>query len=183
MDRAVKYSAIGGQPAMRRIILMSATAAVLIGTFALTLWLTGSQPPSSLAGRPPIEALATYKISNRTELIDAAVALGLHASTRLKGSIDAVKRINDREVTIAGWMADPQGGDAPLDVLVFVDGAMVGAAHERPDVTTALGLAFGAEKNVTFQVTVACRSGGEPIVVGVGVDEDYFLLTSPSRCP
>jgi len=50
-------------------------------------------------------------------------------------------------------------------------------------VTTALGLAFGAEKNVTFQVTVACRSGGEPIVVGVGVDEDYFLLTSPSRCP
>jgi hypothetical protein len=50
-------------------------------------------------------------------------------------------------------------------------------------VTTELGLAFGAEKNVTFQVAIACRSGGEPIVVGVGVDKDYFLFKSPSQCP
>jgi hypothetical protein len=164
---------------------VSATAAVLIGSFALTLWLTSSQPPSSSAGRPPNEALATYKISNRTELIDAAVALGLHASARLKGSIDAVKRINDREVTIAGWVADLQGDGTPLSVLAFVDGAMVGAARtdgERSDVTTAMGLAFGAEKNVSFQITFACRSGEQPIVVGVGVDADYFLLNSP-QCP
>jgi hypothetical protein len=182
----VKNSAMRWQSAMRHIIFVSSAAAALIGSFALTLWLTRSQPPSSSTGRPPNEALATYNISNRSELIEAAVALGLHASTRVKGSIEAIKRVNDQEVTIEGWMADPQGGDTPLNVLVFVDGAFVGAARthdERPDVTTELGLAFGAEKNVTFQVTIACRSGGEPIVVGVGVDADYFLFKSPSQCP
>jgi hypothetical protein len=144
-----------------------------------------AQPPSSSTGRPPNEAMASYKISNRTELIEAAAALGLHASSRMKGNIDAINRINDREVTIAGWVADLEGDDTPLNVLVFVNGAMVGAARtqgERPDVTTAHDLAFGAEKNVALQAMFACRSGDQPIVVGVGVDEDYLLLTSP-RCP
>jgi hypothetical protein len=103
----------------------------------------------------------------------------------MQGAIDAISRINDREVKIAGWMADPQGGDTPLNVLVFVDGGMMGAARtqgERPDVTKGLGLTFGAEKNVALEVTFACSSGQQPIVVGVGVDEDYFLLMSP-RCP
>jgi hypothetical protein len=157
---------------------------MLVGSFALTLWLTSSQPPSSSPDLPPSEALATYKISNRTELIEAAVALGLHASTRVKGSIDAIKRSND-QVTIAGWMADPQGGDTPLNVLVFVEGIMVRSERtrgERPDVTQELGLAFGAEKNVGLQVTFACQSGGQPMLVGVGVDKDYFLFSSP-RCP
>jgi hypothetical protein len=175
-----------GQSAVRRrTILVSGAAAVLMGSFALTLWLTSSQPPSSSAGLPPSEALATYKISNRTELIEAAVALGLHASTRVKGSIEAIKRINDQEVTIEGWMADLQGDDAPLKVLVFVDGVAVGTERtrgERPDVTKELGLAFGAEKNVALQVAFACHSGGQPIVVGVGVDKDYFLFSSP-QCP
>jgi hypothetical protein len=53
---------------------------------------------------------------------------------------------------------------------------------ERPDVTKAMGLAFGAERNVGFEVNFGCRTGDHPIVIGLGSDKQYLSLSS-AQCP
>jgi hypothetical protein len=153
---------------------------VLLGSFFLTLWLT---EPEDL--RPAIERLATLRVSNDSELAEATVAVGLRLSPRMKGNIDRVSRTNNRDVTMAGWLADPEGDGTPLDVVVFVAGTMVARTAtngERPDVTQAVGLAFGVEKNVSFQVSFTCGAGEQPVVAGLGAEKQYFPLVSP-RCP
>jgi hypothetical protein len=53
---------------------------------------------------------------------------------------------------------------------------------ERPDVTNALHLGFGAEKNVSFSLKVSCRPGDQPVVVGVGERKQYIPIQS-NKCP
>jgi hypothetical protein len=53
---------------------------------------------------------------------------------------------------------------------------------ERPDVTRSLGLAFGTEKNIIFQIAFACRTGDQPVVAGVGLAQRYFPM-AVSKCP
>jgi hypothetical protein len=171
---------------MRKKVLLGLSLVVLFGCFFTTLWLTGTAtPPSTTDERSGAEQLASRSISNRSDLIEAAVAAGLHLSTQMKGNIDSTTRVNDREVTIKGWFADPEGDATPLTVLVFVDGknmAMTQTRGERPDVTKALGLAFGAERNVGFEVSFGCRTGAQPFIVGLGSDKQYLSLSS-AQCP
>jgi hypothetical protein len=171
---------------MRRSVFVGASLALFLGSFFGTLWLTGTAtPPATTDPLSAARQLAGRNISNRSDLIQAAVAAGLHASTQLKGHIDSITRANDREVTIGGWLADAEGDATPLAVLVFVPGEKVAGTQtggERPDVTEALGLAFGAEKNVAFAVSFGCRAGQAPIIVGIGLERQYLVIASP-KCP
>ena len=49
---------------------------------------------------------------------------------------------------------------------------------ERPDVTEAVHLGFGAEKNISFSVSFRCRPGEQPVIVGIGTARQYIPLTS-----
>ena len=103
----------------------------------------------------------------------------------MEGSIDAMTRINDREVAVRGWLVDPNGDGTPLKLLVFVAGKFVVATEtqgERPDVTRALALTLGAEKNVSVQVSASCAPGQQPIMVGLGTGTQYVHIRS-APCP
>jgi len=131
------------------------------------------------------ERLATRPVVNVAELPSVAKEIELKLSRDMAGSIDNISRRNEREVTIVGWLADPQGDATPKQLVVFVSGALAGKGEtsgERPDVTSLMGLAFGAEKNVRFALNFVCFTGGQPVVVGLGSRNQYFPLTS-SPCP
>ena len=86
---------------------------------------------------------------------------------------------------MVGWVADAEGDATPAKILVFVGGAIVGSAQskgERPDVTEALKLSFGSERNTSFSVSFKCRSSEQPIVVGIGTAKRYVVLKS-GACP
>jgi hypothetical protein len=54
----------------------------------------------------------------------------------MKGVVDAMTRVNDREARLNGWLADPDGDAAALTILVFVGGKNVERIQswgERPD--------------------------------------------------
>jgi hypothetical protein len=165
---------------------IAALVAAAIGGFVVTLWVTQPRTPTAPADvRADDEKLGSYKILNSGDLIEAAVGIGLASSFQLRANIDTMTRINEREVSISGWLADLEGDATPLAVLVFVGGKVASTVKtqgERTEITRALGLAFGAEKNVAFQAKFACRSGEEPIVAGVGADKKYVRIPSP-RCP
>jgi len=174
---------------MRRLIFIFSGLVALFGSFFLTLWLTEPDttagPPNAAASLSDTERLATQRISNYSELPTAAANAGLRLSQQLNGVIDGISRINEHEVNMAGWLADSEGDATPLHILVFIEGGMVTTAEtkgERPDVTAAIGLAFGAEKNVAFSFNFNCGSGVQPVVVGVGEKGQYFPLQS-KECP
>jgi hypothetical protein len=70
-------------------------------------------------------------------------------------------------------------------LLVFIGGPMIAAAEtkgERPDVTNAIHLGLGAEKNVAFSLNFKCRPGDQPVIVGLGEKNQYIPLQS-KECP
>ena len=186
LSLAIPFTLDLDEHSMRRAGFIGIMLFVLIGSFLATLWLTSPGPPGSKTDdRSSAEQLASRSIFSRSDLIEAAVAAGLSSSTRMKGSVDSTLRANERDVTIGGWLADPEGDATPLTVLVFVTGkkvAMTQTHGERPDVTKVLGLAFGAQDNVAFAVSFGCRTGDQPIIVGLGLDKQYLSLSSP-QCP
>ena len=156
---------------------------VLIGSFFITLWLTS---PNRTDDRSPLERLASSSISNRGDLVEAAIAAGMERAWRMKGNVDVIKRLNERDVTTQGWLAVPWGGDErPLTLLIFVGGKKVAATQtrgERPDVTKEFALVNGAEKNVAFDVSFFCPTGAQPVFAGISPDNEYFFLRS-FTCP
>jgi hypothetical protein len=162
---------------MRRIIYIIVGAVVLFSSFFITLWLT--EPRSG------IQRFAAERITNYSDLTNAAQNIGFRVSEGMKGNIDGLKRTNGPEVNMWGWLADPQGNSAPLSVLVFMDGLMVATAQtkgERLDVTDSLHLGFGADKNVAFSLNFNCRPGDQPVVVGVNEKNQYIPLKA-QKCP
>jgi hypothetical protein len=156
--------------------------AVALVSFLLTLWLIKPRP----ALEPPnytaadIGPLAAQRVVAYEDVGRAAREAGLKLSRSMKGHIDTISRVNDREVAIAGWLADPEYGDGtPLKIVAFVGGPVVGNTDtkgDRPDVTHALGLEFGSEKNVAFQLNFACRPADQPVLVGLGSRSQYLPL-------
>jgi hypothetical protein len=164
-------------------------AAVLFVSCFLTLWLTepniAARPPKAAESRSDTERLAAQRISNYAELADAAADAGLRFPQQLRGVIDEINRVNQHEVNMVGWFADPEGDATPLHILVFIGGSMVAIAQtngERPDVTSVIGLSFGTEKNVAFSFKFNCSPGVQPVVVGVGEKGQYIHLES-KKCP
>jgi hypothetical protein len=170
---------------MRRLIFVGILAFVLLGSFFLTLWLTDISPLKSKGTRSATDQLADRKVSDYSELSRVASDMGLIASQRLQGAFDGATRSSERDVRYWGWLADPNGDATPLSIVVFVAGRAVATAQtkgERADVTRLLGLAFGAEKNVAFEVNFNCRTNEVPVVVGLGTGKQYFaFLARP--CP
>src|SRR4029453_16214252 len=107
---------------MQRLLYIGTLVIVLLGSFLLTLWVTGTGPSNSEDTDPVSKRLAARQVSDYAELSSVARNLGLTPSQRIKGNIDAINRINEREVAIVGWLADLEGDAAPLDIIVFVAG-------------------------------------------------------------
>jgi hypothetical protein len=178
---------VGHKIPMRWVPRVLLFAGVMIGSFVLTLWVI--TPVPKLSGPEDLrsvgERLATYDISGTTQLIEAAISLGLSSSRQMIANIDAISRINEREVAVGGWLADPGGDATPLRLLVFVAGKLAVATEtrgERPDVAKVHALTLGAEKNVSFQASFACSPGQQPLMVGLGIDKQYLRIKSPP-CP
>jgi hypothetical protein len=159
--------------------------AVFCGSFFITLWLTEPQVPNIPDNRSDAERLAAYPISDGSDLAKSAQKANLIFSRRLLGNVDAIRRIDERDVGLSGWAADREGDSTPLEVLIFVAGPLVAATHtkgERPDVTAAVHLGFGAEKNVGLSANFACRKGDQAVVVVIGMERQYVPLQS-GPCP
>jgi hypothetical protein len=159
--------------------------AVLFGSFFITLWLTEPEVVSAPDNRSDAERLAAYPIKDSSDLAKSAYDANLILSRRLSGHVDAIRRIDEREVGLAGWAADREGDSTPLEVLIFVAGKLVATTHtagERPDVTADLRLAFGAQTNVALSANFTCRRGDQPVVVVLGKEKQYMLLQS-DLCP
>ena len=157
--------------------------AVLLASAGASRWLSGRPDPPD--GRPSAERLARHSVHDTRELHQAAYAAGLITARRLMGVIDVVTRVDDRQVAIIGWLADKEGDAAPRDLVVFLGGRAVATGQtsgERPDVTQAIGLKGGTEKHVGFRVLFACRTGEQPVVVGLSAPKYYLPLRAPS-CP
>src|SRR5262247_1395319 len=106
-------------------------------------------------------------------------------SSQMKGNVDSIRRTNDHEVMMLGWFVDPDGDATPLTIAVLFSDSIAATAQTkggRPDVTQLLGLSFGAEKNVRFEVLFTCSKGNQPVVVGLGNNKMYLPMISPP-CP
>ena len=55
------------------------------------------------------KGLAAQRILNYSEVPKAAQNVGLRLSEQMQGYVDAISRINEREVIMSGWLMDPQG--------------------------------------------------------------------------
>jgi uncharacterized protein DUF4339 len=166
-------------------------AIVVITSFFVTLWLTEPTPKQieaqsgAAANISESDKLAGMHVSNLEELKKSAADAGLVPARSLTGALDAVTRLNEREVTAAGWLADPGGDATPLTIIAFVDGKSVAigkTSGERPDIDAAFGLTSGTQKNVAFKVTFNCTAGLMPIIVGIGPDRQYHALGSNRSC-
>jgi hypothetical protein len=154
-------------------------SAVFFGSLFITLWLTEPDNRSDAA------RLAGYPIADSSDLAKSAQNANLILSPRLSGYVDSIRRIDEREVELAGWAADRQGDSTPLEVLIFVAGRLVATTHtkgERADVTATIRLGVGARSNVGLTVNFTCRTGDQPIVVVIGKEKQYVPLQS-ARCP
>ena len=168
-------------PALAQILYIGAMIAVVLASFLLTLWIVDprrAERTKSMAGN--VGPLATHRVTTVEDLRRVARDAGLKLSSHMKGHIDTINRLNDRDIVISGWLADPEYGDGtPLRIIAFVRGPVAGDTEtkgDRPDVTHALGLEFGSEKNVAFQLSFACPSADQPIVVGLGPRRQYLPL-------
>jgi hypothetical protein len=175
-----KACSMGMSRPMRKLGLIGFSLVALIGNFFLTLWLTNIDIPPGSA----VERLASGQIANLSDLIEVAVSAGLHRSFQMSGWIDSLSRIDNSEVAITGWMAEP-GEAKPISVLIFVAGKKVATTYthgERSDVTNGLHSKFAVEQNVMLQANFECASHDRPVIVGLGTSEQYFYLPSPP-CP
>jgi hypothetical protein len=173
----------GGRPVSRRVAYIAFLLTVLFGSFFITLWLTEPQAPDVPDNRSYAERLAAYPISNGSDLAKSAHEADLIPSRRLDGRVDAIRRIDEQKVDLAGWAAD--GNGTALEVLVFVAGHLVATTHtggERPDVTAALRLGFAGRTNVALYANFTCRRGEQPVVAVLGNEKEYLHLQSVP-CP
>src|SRR5262245_27400070 len=121
---ALEQGEIGNEalPAMlsiRRLIYAGALLAVLSGSFFLTLWQLDDGRDKTVDpadSRSDSERLASQRVTDYSELRRAAKKAGLKLSIDMIGKIEGYSRANERDVTISGWLADPEGDSTPLKV-------------------------------------------------------------------
>jgi hypothetical protein len=160
---------------MRLVACIFGAAAVLIASFFSTWWLTEPEAHS--------QRLEDQRISYYFDLPTAAQNAGLRYSQEMKGGVDEFSRVNEREVKVGGWVADPSGDSTPSKMFVFLNGSMVASGQtsgERPDVMKALHLSHG--ENLAFSLAFNCRPGNKPVILGVGGRKQYVLLQTKT-CP
>ena len=155
-----RVSTVKDRLAVRLIAYIIGGAVVLCGCFFSTLWLT---EPEAAPQR-----LEDQRVSHYNDLPTAAQNAGLRYSEQMKGNVDWFSRINEREVKVDGWVADPLGDSTPSKLFVFLNGSMV-----------ASGQTSGERR---FSLAFNCRPGDKPVVLGVGGRKQYILLPTKT-CP
>jgi hypothetical protein len=149
-------------------------------SFLVTLQAIAPKPPSSAAA-----ALAHAFVSDSRTLIAAIKAAGLKGSHNVRGAIDTITRLGRDRVSVMGW-ADEGTDNAPLDVLVFVDGEnklTIQTEGRRVDTLEARGFSDPAPTHtVAFQGSLTCAHGQRLIVVAVAESGDYGYF-NPRVCP
>ena len=93
-----------------RLVVCIIGGAVLCGSFFITLRLIEPEAPP--------QRLEDQRISHYNDLPTAAQNAGPRYSEQMKWSVDEFSRINEREVKVGGWVADPLGDSTPLKVFV-----------------------------------------------------------------
>ena len=158
-----------------RLIVYIIGGAVLCGSFFITLRLIEPEAPP--------QRLEDQRISYYSDLPTASQNAGLRYSEQMKWSVDEFSRLNEHEVKVGGWVADPLGDSTPSKMFVFLNGSMVASGQtsgERPDLMRAFHLSH--DENLVFSLAFNCRPGDKPVVLGVGGRKQYVLLQT-NTCP
>jgi hypothetical protein len=165
---------------MPRLLLLGLL--VSIGSFLLTFWFVGTGASTS-----PLTILMSSRVSDDESLSDAAISAGLRPSLTLKGAVDQLTRLNEKQIRITGWSADSNGNGTPITVIVFTDGNLAlqtSTNGPRPDVTTHFKLSNEAALNIGFGGVLDCRASRPLFLIAV-TDNRYSKLSSqsPLLCP
>ena len=154
----------------------------LAASFFTTLYLIEPH----LATTPAVAALMQARVSSADSLMTAIKAARLKGSTNVKGTIDEVKRLDDRQVVISGWAAEIGNSATPLTVLAFVDGKVALAMRtsgRHPDVVSVLGASDAPEAaNISFQGAAPCAHGQKLIIIAV-TDGNSYGYFGTRDCP
>jgi hypothetical protein len=135
------------------------------GTFAAVLWLT--EPVRPL---PAVAILAGLSVSDVATLMTAVQTAGLRGSSETRGAIDKIRRQDDGQVLVTGWVTDAASQGSPLTVMAFAGGknALTTTTRgARPDMARALALSDAAAANMSFEGVVSCDKGAKLIVIAV----------------
>jgi len=76
--------------------------AVLFGSFFITLWLTEPQVVSEPDNLSDAQRLAAYPIEDSSDLMKSAQDTKLIPSPQLSGHVDVIRRVDERDVVLAG---------------------------------------------------------------------------------
>lgn len=155
---------------------------VMIGSSLLTFWLVGTGASTS-----PLTVLASSQVADDDNLTDVAISAGLRPSLTLKGAVDQIVRMNEKQVRIIGWSADSNGNGSPIAVIAFTDGAVALQTNTngpRSDVAEHYKLSSEAALNVAFGGVLACQAGRRLFVIAV-TGNRYRKLTDQNAlvCP
>jgi len=147
----------------------------VLGTFAV-LWVTAPAAPSRA-----VAVLANSSVSDAATLMMAVQTAALQGTPDVKGAIDEVRRTDDGQVTLKGWVVDAASRGQPLTIMVFAGGRnalTIAPSGARQDVASALGLSGQAAANLSFQGSLSCSRGERLIVVAVTPRNTYGYFGS-----
>ncbi len=150
-------------------------------SFAVVIRATKPVPPPTAA----MTMLTGATIADLRGLMAAVKAAGLKGTPDIKGGIDEIIRRDNDHVRLKGWAAQVADSDAPLAVMVFVDGRNTLTTQtdgSRPEIAAALGLSGAASANVSFEGILRCGRGQKFIVVAVARSGVYGHFGS-NVCP
>jgi hypothetical protein len=161
-----------------RLLTWLCGGAILALSFLATIRLTMPGKPAN----PGIAVLASSVVSDAKTLMSAVKAAGFKGTTGVRGSIDEIKRLDNDRVTVKGWAVETSNTNAPLTVMMFVDGRHKFTTDTRgphAGAIQAVGLPEAASAtNVSFEATLACSRGQKLIVVALADSNAYGYFGS-----
>jgi hypothetical protein len=131
---------------------------------------------------PGIAVLTSSVISDAKTLMSAVKAAGFKGATNVRGSIDEIRRLDSDRVTVKGWAVETTNANAPLTVMMFVDGRhrlTTETSGPHAGAIQAVGLPNAASAtNVSFEGSLACGRGQKLIVVALADSNAYGYFGS-----
>src|SRR5262245_41730724 len=115
-----------GNADMRRVLFIGLGMAALLMSFFVTLRLIEPDSRSRSADNTPpdIVTLAAQRVLGYSDVEAAARQAGLTPSSRMRGVVGFISRVNEGEVAVNGWLADPENDGTPLKIVVFLGGSV-----------------------------------------------------------
>jgi hypothetical protein len=161
-----------------RWLSYAAAAISLVLSFVITLQLTKPTKPLS----PSAALLAKASVSDGPSLMMAVRSAGLKGSSRVKGGIDGITRLNSDRVSIKGWAVETGNGGAPLVMIAYVNGKSELVAEtngRRENLANVIGPSEAASAvNASFEGTLSCAPGRKLIVIAIADDNEYAYFGS-----